>query len=169
MALRTQQIIAYESGVTQTVDPMGGSWYLETLTDEIEEQALAYIERIDELGGAVAAVEQGYMQREIQRAALETQKGIESGEEVVVGVNRFRLDKEEQPELYRVDPVLAREQVERLESLRQRRNGEETNRRLAALKRGAEGNGESDAPDSGCCPCLCDCRGDRKCIAGSFR
>lgn len=139
VALRTQQIIAYESGVTQTVDPMGGSWYLETLTDEIEERALAYIERIDELGGAVAAVEQGYMQREIQRAALETQKGIESGEEVVVGVNRFRLDQEEQPELYRVDPVLAREQVERLESLRQRRNGEETNRRLAALKRGAEG------------------------------
>ncbi|MFD1395124.1 methylmalonyl-CoA mutase [Kroppenstedtia eburnea] len=139
VALRTQQIIAYESGVTQTVDPMGGSWYVEALTDEIEERALAHIERIDELGGAVAAVEQGYMQREIQRAALETQKGIESGEEVVVGVNRFRLDQEEQPELYRVDPALAREQVERLESLRQRRNGEETDRRLAALKRGAEG------------------------------
>src|SRR5690606_12637730 len=139
VALRTQQIIAYESGVTHTVDPLGGSWYVEALTDEIEQQALNYIDRIEEMGGAVSAVEQGYMQREIHRAALETQRKIESGEEVLVGVNRFRLENEQQPELYQVDPQLSREQVNRLQALREKRNGEEVKRRLAALKRGAEG------------------------------
>ncbi|PTX52209.1 methylmalonyl-CoA mutase [Melghirimyces profundicolus] len=140
LALRTQQILAHESGVTQTVDPLGGSWFVESLTDEIERRAFSYIERIDEMGGAVAAVEQGYMQREIHRTALETQRKIESGEEVVVGVNRFRLEKEPQPELYKLDPHLAREQVERVQALRGKRDGEETARRLAALKRAAEGD-----------------------------
>ncbi|WP_185956003.1 acyl-CoA mutase large subunit family protein [Melghirimyces algeriensis] len=138
VALRTQQIIAHESGVTHTVDPLGGSWYVEWLTDEIEKRALSYIERIDEMGGAVAAVEQGYMQREIQHAALETQRKIESGEEVLVGVNRYRLENEQQPDLYQVDPLLAKDQVKRLNALRGKRDGEKVTDCLAALKRGAE-------------------------------
>ncbi|OYD09798.1 acyl-CoA mutase large subunit family protein [Paludifilum halophilum] len=140
VALRTQQILAYESGVTHTVDPLGGSYFVERLTDEIEKRAREYIERIDEMGGAVAAVEEGYMQREIHQTALETQKKIESGEEVVVGVNRFRLEKEQQPQLYQVDPTLTRRQLERLKALRQRRNGERVEQALASLKRGAEGD-----------------------------
>lgn len=139
IALRTQQIIAYETGVADTVDPLGGSFYVEALTDAIEEEATKYIEKIDELGGAVAAVEQGFMQREIHRAALETQRRIESGEEVVVGVNRFRLEEEPEPQLLRVDPALAKRQIERLEDLRSRRNAGKVEERLAALKRAAEG------------------------------
>lgn len=140
VALRTQQILAYESGVTHTVDPLGGSFYVEALTDEVEKQALAYMERIDELGGAVEAVEQGFMQREIQQTALETQRKIESGEDVVVGVNRFRLDQEQQPELYRMNPELARQQVDRLKALRQKRDTEKVNRALAVLKQEAQGD-----------------------------
>lgn len=139
IALRTQQIIAYETGVADTVDPLGGSFYVESLTDAIEEEAMKYIEKIDELGGAVAAVEQGFMQREIHRAALETQRRIESGEEVVVGVNRFRLEEEPEPQLLRVDPALARRQIERLKDLRGRRDAGKVEERLAALKRAAEG------------------------------
>ncbi|GAA5346508.1 methylmalonyl-CoA mutase [Planifilum fimeticola] len=139
IALRTQQIIAYETGVADTVDPLGGSFYVEALTDAIEEEAMKYIEKIDELGGAVAAVEQGFMQREIHRSALETQRRIESGEEVVVGVNRFRLEEEPEPQLLRVDPSLARRQIERLKDLRSRRNAGKVEECLTALKRAAEG------------------------------
>src|SRR5690606_4262888 len=92
IALRTQQIIAYESGVADTVDPLGGSYYVEALTDQIEQEANRYLEKIEEMGGAVQAIEQGYMQRVIQKAALETQRKIESNEEIVVGVNRFRVE-----------------------------------------------------------------------------
>ncbi|BCU81628.1 methylmalonyl-CoA mutase [Polycladomyces abyssicola] len=139
IALRTQQIIAYESGVADTVDPLGGSYFVEALTDRIEEEAVRYIQKIDDLGGAVSAVEQGYMQREIHRVALETQRRIESGEEVVVGMNRFRLEDEPQPPLHRVDPALERKQVERVQSLRARRDGQRVQETLAALKRAAEG------------------------------
>ncbi|WP_435873872.1 acyl-CoA mutase large subunit family protein [Polycladomyces subterraneus] len=139
IALRTQQIIAYESGVADTVDPLGGSYFVEALTDRIEEEAVRYIQQIDDLGGAVAAVEQGYMQREIHRVALETQRRIESGEEVVVGMNRFQLKDEPQPPLHRVDPALERKQVERVQSLRARRDGQRVHETLAALKRAAEG------------------------------
>lgn len=140
IALRTQQILAYESGVTHTVDPLGGSWFVESLTDAIEQEAQAYMERIDELGGAVAAVEQGYMQREIHQAALDTQRKIESGEEVVVGVNRFRLEQEEEPEIYRLDPALARKQVESLQALRKRRDQGRVQETLQRLKQGAAGS-----------------------------
>ena len=90
IALRTQQIIAHESGVADTVDPLGGSYYIERLTDEIERRAVEYIAQIDRLGGALAAVEEGYIQREIQDAAYRTQRAIEAGEQIVVGVNRFQ-------------------------------------------------------------------------------
>ncbi|MCS1350812.1 methylmalonyl-CoA mutase [Mechercharimyces sp. CAU 1602] len=140
IALRTQQILAYESGVADTVDPLGGSYYIEALTDRMEEEAMRYIERIDELGGAVHAVEQGYMQREIHRVALETQREIESGKQVVVGVNRFRMENEQEPELYRVDPALGREQIKRLHQVRAQRNQQEVDRCLHALKQAAQGS-----------------------------
>jgi methylmalonyl-CoA mutase N-terminal domain/subunit len=139
IALRTQQIIAFESGVADTVDPLGGSWYIESLTDQIEREAMKYIEQIDAMGGAVAAVEQGFMQREIHRVALETQRKIESGEEIVVGVNKFRLEHEPQPELMRVDPEIARQQIEALQALRNKRDGAAVQESLSRLKRAAEG------------------------------
>ncbi|HEY8342093.1 MAG TPA: methylmalonyl-CoA mutase family protein [Calditerricola sp.] len=139
IALRTQQIIAYETGVADTVDPLGGSYYVEALTDRIEEEAWAYIRKIDELGGAVAAIEQGYQQREIRKAAYETQRKIESGELVVVGVNKFRLENEKQPELLRVDPAIAEKQKAKLERLRQKRDNALVAKRLEALRNAARG------------------------------
>lgn len=121
IALRTQQILAYESGATETVDPLAGSYYVESLTDSIEERAWNYIRYIDEQGGAVAAIEQGYMQKEIHQAAYDAQLAVERGDRVVVGVNKFVLDQEEQPDLLRVDPNLGKVQKERLEQLRKER------------------------------------------------
>ncbi|MFB0832450.1 methylmalonyl-CoA mutase [Brevibacillus laterosporus] len=139
IALRTQQIIAHESGVTDTVDPLGGSYYVEALTDEIEKAVLAYMDKIEKMGGAVAAVEAGYMQREIHKQAYETQRNIESGEEVVVGVNRFTLENETQPELLRVDPSIGTKQTERLANLRNRRDAVFVDQTLGRLKTAAEG------------------------------
>ena len=139
IALRTQQIIAHESGVADTVDPLGGSYYIEALTDQIEKEAWRYIEKIDELGGAVSAVEQGYMQQEIHRAALATQKEIESGKQVVDGVNRYRLEEEAEPQLLRVDPSIAKQQVEQLKELKANRNEKEAEEKLNRLKKAAQG------------------------------
>lgn len=139
IALRTQQIIAYESGVADTVDPLGGSYYIEELTDAIEREALRYIQKIDEMGGAVQAVEQGFMQREIHRVALETQRKIEAGTEIVVGVNRFCIENEVQPQIMRMDPDLAKRQIEELRQVRANRNQEEVKAKLARLKQAAEG------------------------------
>ncbi|MED0677420.1 methylmalonyl-CoA mutase family protein [Aneurinibacillus thermoaerophilus] len=139
IALRTQQIIAYETGVTDTVDPLAGSYYVESLTDQIEAQVLDYLKKIEDMGGAVAAVEQGYMQREIHEKAYEFQKKVESGEEVVVGVNRFRIEDEKQPELLRVDPNLGKIQREKLEKLRMRRDNDRVKQTLEALRKGAQG------------------------------
>ena len=118
IALRTQQIIAHESGVADTVDPLGGSYYVEWLTDEIERRANAYIDRIDDLGGALRAVEEGYVQREIQDAAYRAQRAIESGDQVVVGVNRFQTDERFEGELLRVNESVRTEQMARLRTLR---------------------------------------------------
>ena len=107
IALRTQQIIAYESGVADTVDPLAGSYYVEALTDEIERRANEYIAKIDELGGALRAVEEGFIQREIQDAAYKTQRAIEKGAQVVVGVNRFQTQEHNEGELLRVDESCA--------------------------------------------------------------
>ncbi|WP_047151946.1 acyl-CoA mutase large subunit family protein [Aneurinibacillus tyrosinisolvens] len=137
IALRTQQIIAYETGATDTVDPLAGSYYVESLTDQIEEQVLDYIKKIEDMGGAVAAVEQGYMQREIHDKAYEFQRKVESGEEVVVGVNKFRIEGEKQPELLRVDPSLGKVQRAKLEELRTRRDNDKVQEQLAALREGA--------------------------------
>ncbi|HEU4964038.1 MAG TPA: methylmalonyl-CoA mutase family protein [Bacilli bacterium] len=140
IALRTQQVIAYESGVADTVDPLAGSYYVESLTDEIERQAMEYINKVDEMGGAVKAIEQGYMQREIQAAAYQTQMGIESGDEVVVGVNRFRLENEAQPELQKINPEIERIQKEKLEQLRGSRDNTAVEAALTALRQAAEGS-----------------------------
>ena len=140
VALRTQQIIAYESGVTKTVDPLAGSYYVEWLTDEIEERAWRYLDRIERMGGAVRAIEKGYIQREIARSAYEQQKAIESGELVVVGVNKFRLEGEEvRVELLKVDPAVEEEQKRRLKALRARRDKRKVEDALDRLRRAAEG------------------------------
>lgn len=139
IALRTQQILAFESGAADTVDPLGGSYYVEALTDAIEEEANRYLERIEQLGGAVSAVEQGFMQREIHRVALETQRKIENGTEVVVGMNKFQIENEVQPELLRVDPELGKKQVAWLHDLRLRRDNAAVEQCLSALKQAALG------------------------------
>ncbi len=122
VALRTQQIIAHESAVGQTVDPLAGSYYIESLTNELERRAEDYICKIDDLGGTVSAVEQGYIQQEIQNAAYAYQRGIDQGEQIVVGVNSFEIGKEELPELQRIDPALERAQIDRLRAVRAKRD-----------------------------------------------
>jgi methylmalonyl-CoA mutase, N-terminal domain len=122
-ALRTQQIIASESGVAQTIDPFAGSYYVESLTNDLEKQARAYFERIDALGGMLRAIEQGWVQQEIQTAAYEYQRAVDSGEAIVVGVNRFTRDDEPGIPIQRIDEALERQQVERVRALRMRRDG----------------------------------------------
>ncbi|MBY0375916.1 MAG: methylmalonyl-CoA mutase, partial [Bryobacteraceae bacterium] len=139
LALRTQQIIAYETGITQAVDPVGGSEYVERLTDEIEEAARRYIEQIDALGGTLAAIERGYIQTEIQSAAYDFQKQVESGEQIVVGVNRFQIPENRSIPIFRLDPALERQQVERLREVRASRSTSEVESRLAALEEAARG------------------------------
>ena len=139
LALRTQQVIGYESGVTDTVDPLGGSYYLEWLTDEVERLADEYLERIDERGGAVAAIEAGYLQDEIEQAAYEHAKEVDSGERVVVGVNSFVEDAPEELDVFPIDPALQRTQVERLRAVRARRDQAAVDAGLALVADAARG------------------------------
>jgi methylmalonyl-CoA mutase N-terminal domain/subunit len=122
IALRTQQIVAYESGVPQTVDPLAGSYYIEALTDEVERRASAYLEKIAGLGGMLKAIERGFVQQEIQNAAYEYQQAVDRSEAVVVGVNRFKQEDEKPVVLQKIDEALERKQVERLQALRARRD-----------------------------------------------
>ncbi len=124
IALRTQQVMAHESGAADVVDPLGGSWYVESLTAEIEEEARSLIEKVDAMGGAVKAIERGFVQKEIQESAYRYQQEIEGGARVVVGVNRFREEGEPGVPLLKLDPALEREQVERLRGFRRRRDEE---------------------------------------------
>ncbi len=146
VALRTQQIIACESGVTNTVDPLGGSYCLEKLTQKIEEGTQDYIDRIDDLGGAVRAIEVGFMQREIGESAYRYQREIEEGSRVIVGVNRFISPQERPKSLLRVDPQVREKQMERLIALRKDRDGDEVKRALDELKSRAEGGGDLMPP-----------------------
>jgi len=139
LALRTQQTIAHESGVADIVDPLAGSYAVEHLTDEVERRALDYIEKIDAMGGMLRAIETGYVQREIQEAAYQYQRAVETGEATVVGVNRFRADEETPVETLRIDPEVERAQVERLRALRLRRDNERTEAALTLLERAARG------------------------------
>ncbi|MFG2842522.1 methylmalonyl-CoA mutase [Kitasatospora sp. NPDC048296] len=139
LALRTQQVLAHETDVTATVDPFAGSYAVESLTDRVEAAALALMARIEERGGAVAAIEQGFQKGEIERTAYRLQQETDSGERTVVGVNRFRLDEEEPYQPLRVDPAIERRQAERLARLRADRSSTAVTRALDALRRTAEG------------------------------
>jgi methylmalonyl-CoA mutase, N-terminal domain len=139
VALRTQQILAYETGVADVIDPLAGSYYVESLTNQIEEQAWEYIRKIDELGGSVRAIERGYIQAEIEQAAYSYQLKLEEKKAVVVGVNRFALEHEEHPTIMHLDPEVGRRQVAKLAALRLRRDNEQVQQRLQALEQGARG------------------------------
>jgi methylmalonyl-CoA mutase, N-terminal domain len=139
VALRTQQVIAYESGVTAVPDPLGGSEYIEKLTDEIEVGARDYIDRIDALGGTLAAIEKGYVQAEIQNSAYQFQRAVEDGRQVVVGVNKFQTDEIEAPKPFRVDPELERRQIQRLRELRTSRSADAAKSALSELESAARG------------------------------
>jgi methylmalonyl-CoA mutase N-terminal domain/subunit len=139
LALRTQQVIAYETDVTKTVDPFAGSYVVESMTDDIEEAALALIQRVEDLGGAVAAIEQGFQKSEIEGSAYRVQLEIDSAERTVVGVNRFTLDQEERYEPLRVDPTIEADQRARLEALRADRDQAAVDAALAKLQEAARG------------------------------
>ena len=139
IALRTQQVIAYETGVTETVDPLAGSYYVEHLTNTIESQAADYIRRIDELGGAAAAIEQGFVQREIQESAYQFQKAVEQGERIVVGLNKFQVQEPKPTGLLRVDPAVREQQMKKLRRLKEKRDNGAVQASLAGLKKAAQG------------------------------
>jgi methylmalonyl-CoA mutase N-terminal domain/subunit len=151
VALRTQQVIAHETGVTNTVDPLGGSWFVESLTDEMERRAYDYFHKIDELGGMVAAVKSNYPQREIADAAFTLQREIDTGERIVVGVNRYTHDDEQPIPTLRIDPALERKQLGRLQAARARRNGAAVEAALARLREDAAN------ADRNLMPALLDC------------
>jgi methylmalonyl-CoA mutase, N-terminal domain len=137
LALRTQQVIAHETGVVNTIDPLGGSYYLEQLTDELERQAYEYFERIEKLGGVVAAIKDNFQQREIAEASFRYQSEVEQGKRVVVGVNRY-LQEDEQPlEILKIDPALEQKQIERVRALRGRRDSTAVEQALARLREDA--------------------------------
>jgi len=137
VALRTQQVIAYETGVTDTVDPLAGSYYVETLTNELETRAWEYINKIDELGGAVQAIQAGYMQKEIQDSAFRYQQEIENQDQIVVGVNKFQLSEQRQEGLLRVDPGVGEKQVSRLQNVKNTRDNKSVNGALVQLRSAA--------------------------------
>jgi methylmalonyl-CoA mutase N-terminal domain/subunit len=137
IALRTQQIIAHESGVVNTADPVGGSEAIEALTDSLEQDALAYLKTIDEMGGALRAIETGFIQSEIQNAAYTYQRKVESGEQTVVGVNRFQMDENQSVPTFHIDPAQERAQIERLRQVRASRSQSVVDERLSALEHAA--------------------------------
>jgi methylmalonyl-CoA mutase, N-terminal domain len=140
LALRTQQVIAHETGVVNTADPLGGSYYLEQLTTELERQANEYFDRIEQLGGVIAAIEENFFQREIAEASFRYQSEVEAEQRVIVGVNRYQLDEEQQLEILRIDPALEQKQIERVQAVRARRDSAAVESALAELKRAAEGD-----------------------------
>lgn len=140
VALRTQQVVAYESGVTNTVDPLAGSYYIEAKTKEIEDKAMEYIKKIDEIGGAPKAIDMGYIQQEIMDAAYQYQKEVESNERIVVGMNKFQIEEEAPKGLLRVDPSVGELQKEKLAKLRAERDNEAVTEKLEALRKACEGD-----------------------------
>nr|WP_231963777.1 methylmalonyl-CoA mutase family protein [Thermococcus chitonophagus] len=146
IALRTQQIIAYESGVVDTVDPLGGAYYIEWLTDHIFEEALKYIEKIQKMGGMMRAIERGYIQKEIAEAAYKYQKEIEEGKRIIVGVNKFVTDEPIEVEILKVDPSIREKQIERLKKLRSERDSKKVEEALDKLRNVAEKEDENLMP-----------------------
>jgi methylmalonyl-CoA mutase N-terminal domain/subunit len=139
IALRTQQLLALEAGGTDTADPLGGSYFIESLTDELEQRARELIARVDELGGAVAAVEQGFVQGQIEEAAYRYAQEVESGERVIVGVNRYEETESEEIELHRIDPEAERRQYERTARVRAERDAAEAEAALARVVEASRG------------------------------
>jgi methylmalonyl-CoA mutase N-terminal domain/subunit len=150
IALRTQQVIAYESGAADVVDPLGGSYYLETLTDSIEEEARRYIERIEEIGGALAAIEQGFQQREIQENSYRLQKQVEAGRRTVVGMNKFQTEEAPVEGGFRLDAAVAQRQIDRLKRVRAQRDSARAQALLARLE-------ETARSDTNLIPVLIEC------------
>jgi methylmalonyl-CoA mutase N-terminal domain/subunit len=155
LALRTQQVIAYESGVIKTPDPLGGAYAIEELTDRIEAEARAYIERIDAMGGTLAAIERGWIQAEIQNAAYEYQQRVERGEQIVVGVNKFRIEEHRPLPAFRIDPEIERQQVERLRQLRASRSASAVQERLDAVEQAARRGDNLMPPILAACAARC--------------
>jgi methylmalonyl-CoA mutase N-terminal domain/subunit len=139
LALRTQQVIAYESDVTKTVDPFAGSYVVESMTDDIEDAITQLMQAVDDRGGAVAAIEEGYQKSEIERSAYLIAQQIDRGERVVVGLNRYRIEDDEPYEPLRVNPAIGAEQAERLATLRAERDQAAVDRALAAVQEAARG------------------------------
>jgi methylmalonyl-CoA mutase N-terminal domain/subunit len=139
IALRTQQILAHEAGGTDTADPLGGAFFIEALTDELEQRAQELIDRVDDVGGAVAAVEQGFVQDEIEQAAFAYTQQVEAGDKVIVGVNRYAEQESEQIELHRLDPEAERRQLERTARVRAERNAKEAREALERVRETARG------------------------------
>jgi methylmalonyl-CoA mutase N-terminal domain/subunit len=146
IALRTQQVIAYESGAPQTIDPLAGSYYVETLTNEIEKRANEYLEKIEALGGMLKAIERGYVQQEIQNAAYEYQRKVDRLEAVVVGVNRFTVEEEKAIPILRIDEALERKQVERVRALRAKRDAQKWQAALENVEQVAREDGNLMPP-----------------------
>ncbi len=139
-ALRTQQIVAYESGVANNIDPLAGSYYVETMTDRIEKEAEEYINKIDSMGGMIKAIEDGFVQMEIQKAAYEFEKQMENGKRTVVGVNEFQSEDDEEPDLLKIDMKVQENQINYLNEIKQSRNNENVKKSLEKLKKAAEGD-----------------------------
>ncbi len=150
LALRTQQVIAHETGVVNAIDPLGGSYHLEQLTNELERQAYDYFERIEQLGGVIPAIEQNFQQREIAEASFRYQSEVERGERVIVGVNRYQVAGEQPLEILRIDPALERKQIDRVQALRARRDSGAVEATLAELRRAAAGDGNLMEPILAC-------------------
>jgi methylmalonyl-CoA mutase N-terminal domain/subunit len=146
IALRTQQIIAHETGVTNTIDPLGGSYFVEALTDRLEQQAYEYFAKIAELGGMVEAVKRGFPQREIADASYELQREIDAGDRIVVGVNAFADDSDGKTPLLRIDPALEQKQIDRVQAVRARRDGAAVESALAEITRAASRERENLMP-----------------------
>jgi len=140
LALRTQQVIAHEVGAVNTIDPLGGSYYLEHLTSELERQAYEYFDRIEQVGGVVPAIEENFFQREIAEASYRYQSEVEAKQRIIVGVNRYQLEEEQPLEILRIDPALEQEQIERVQAVRNRRDSAAVEQALAELRRAAEGD-----------------------------
>jgi methylmalonyl-CoA mutase N-terminal domain/subunit len=150
IALRTQQIIAEESGVTDTIDPLGGSYYIEWLTDKMEEETYEYWDRVEKLGGVISAIEKGFYQREIAEAAYKYQKEIDEKKRIVVGINDYKLDEPVDIPILKMDEKGEERQINRLKKLRKNRNNQKVNRYLENLKKAAEG-------DKNLMPYIIDC------------
>jgi len=138
IALRTQQIVAYESGVADTVDPLAGSYFIESLTNEMEQKAWELIQKIDTIGGSVTAIEQDFVQNEIARSAYEYQKQIENNEKIIVGVNRFTINEENKIHLLKIDDAIREMQSKRLQALRAKRNNEQVQNSLSKIELAAK-------------------------------